>query len=218
MEQIELAVKTREVLGKKVQSLRRQGITPVHLYGHGVDSLTLECDSAQLKRVLAQAGSTRLINLKIDRAKHPKKVLVREVQRNPIKGDLLHIDFYQIRMEEKVRLVVPIVLVGEAPALKQKDNVLAHELTTLNIECLPDAIPNKVEADLSSLTEEGQAIHVKDIKITSGITVLDHPGQPVARISVPRVREEEKVGAPEEATEPAEPTEGDSPSTTAETQ
>jgi large subunit ribosomal protein L25 len=88
----------------------------------------------------------------------------------------------------------------------------------LNIECLPDAIPNKVEADLSSLTEEGQAIHVKDIKIPSGITVLDHPGQPVARISVPRVKEEEKIEAPEGAAEPAEPREEDSPSTTAETQ
>ncbi len=216
MEQIELAVKTREVLGKKVQSLRRQGITPVHLCGHGVDSLTLECDSAQLKRVLAQAGSTRLINLKIDMARQPKKVLVREVQRNPIRGELLHVDFYQVRMEEKVRLEIPIVLVGEAPALKQKGNVLAHELTSLNIECLPDAIPNKIEVDLSSLVGADQAIHVKDIKVASGITILDHPDQLVARVSVPRVKEEEKVVVAEEAVAPAESAGEGGPSTTAE--
>ena len=207
MGQIELACKTREVLGKKVAALRRQGITPVHLFGHGVDSQTLECDSVQLRHVLAKSGSTRLIDLKIDKTK-PKKVLVREVQRNPIRGDLLHVDFYQVRMEEKIRLEIPIVLVGEAPALKQKGNVLAHELTSLNIECLPDAIPNKIEVDLSILVKEGDAIHVSDIKVASGITIIDHLDQLVARISVPRVREEETpvVAAEGEAT--AEAAEG----------
>ncbi|MDO8716823.1 MAG: 50S ribosomal protein L25 [Dehalococcoidales bacterium] len=196
MGQIELACKTREVLGKKVAALRRQGITPVHLFGHGIDSQTLECDSVQLHHVLAKSGSTRLIDLKIDKVKQPKKVLVREVQRNAIRGDLLHVDFYQVRMEEKVRLEIPIILVGEAPALKQKGNVLAHELTSLNIECFPDVIPNKIEVDLSVLTEADQAIHVKDIKVASGITIIDHPDQLIARISVPRVKEEEVVAAP----------------------
>ena len=209
MGQIELACKTREVLGKKVAALRRQGITPVHLFGHGVDSQTLECDSVQLHQVLAKSGSTRLIDLKIDKVKHPKKVLVREVQRNAIRGDLLHVDFYQVRMEEKVRLEIPIVLVGEAPALKQKGNVLAHELTSLNIECLPDAIPNKIEVDLSILAKEGDAIHVSDIKVASGITIIDHPEQLVARVSVPRVKEEVKTEAPaEEAAATAEAAEG----------
>ena len=208
MGQIELTCKTREVLGKKVAALRRQGITPVHLFGHGVDSQTLECDSVQLRRVLAQSGSTRLIDLKIDKTK-PKKVLVREVQRNPIRGDLLHVDFYQVRMEEKIRLEIPIVLVGEAPALKQKGNVLAHELTSLNIECLPDAIPNKIEVDLSILVKEGDAIHVSDIKVASGITIVDHPEQLVARVSVPRVKEEVKAEVPaEEAAATAEAAEG----------
>lgn len=209
MGQIELTCKTREVLGKKVAALRRQGITPVHLFGHGIDSLTLECDSVQLQRVLAESGGTRLIDLKVGKAKQPKKVLVREVQRNPIRGDLLHVDFYQVRMEEKVRLEIPIVLVGEAPALKQKGNVLAHELTSLNIECLPDAIPNRIEVDLSPLAEEGDAIHVKDITVAAGITVIDHPDQLVARVSVPRVKEEVKVEAPAEAAAaPAEAVEG----------
>lgn len=208
MGRIELVCKTREVLGKKVAALRRQGITPVHLFGHGLDSQTLECDSTELRKVLAESGSTRLIDLKIDKAKQSKKVLAREVQRNPIRGELLHVGFYQVRMEEKVRLEIPIVLVGEAPALKQKGNVLAHELTSLNIECLPDAIPNKIEVDLSPLTEEGQAIHVRDIKVAAGITIIDHPEQLVARVSVPRVKEEVKAEALAEAAAPAEAAEG----------
>ena len=211
MDQIELTCKTREVLGKKVQSLRRQGITPVHLCGRGVDSLSLECDSVQLKRILTQAGSTRLIDITVDKEKRPRKALVREVQRDPMKRGLLHVDFYQVRMEEKVRLGVPLILVGEAPALKQKGTSLSHELTTLNIECLPDAIPNKIEVDISSLTEPDQAIHVKDVIIPPGITVVDHPDQLVARVSMARVIEEVKPAAAAEAAAPAEGAEGAAP-------
>ncbi len=208
MAQIELTCKTREVLGKRVAGLRRQGITPAHLFGHGIDSLTLECDSVQLQRILAQSGSTRLIDMKVDKAK-AKKVLVREIQRNPVKGDLLHVDFYQVNMEEKVRLEIPIVLVGEALALKQKGTVLSHEVTTLNVECLPDAIPNRIEVDLSPLVQEGDAIHVRDITAAAGITILDHPEQLVARVSVPRVKEEVKPEVVAEEAAPAEGAEGE---------
>lgn len=202
---IELTCKTREVLGKKVAALRRQGVTPVHLIGHGIDSLTLECDSKELQGVLAKSGSTRLIDMKVDKAK-AKKVLVREVQRNPIKGNLLHVDFYQVNMEEKVRLEIPIHLVGDAPALKNvKGTVLSHEITHLNIECLPDAIPDRIEVDLGPLVNEGDAIHVKDITAPAGTTIVDHPEQLIARVSVPKIKEEVK---PEVAVEAAAPVEG----------
>ena len=118
MEQIELEVATREILGKKVRFLRRQGTTPVHLFGHGIESEALQCDTARLQRVLAQAGRTKLVGLRLDKAEMLKSVLVREVQKNTRTGDLLHVDFYQVRMAEAVRVDVPIVLVGEAPALK----------------------------------------------------------------------------------------------------
>ncbi|MDO8577643.1 MAG: 50S ribosomal protein L25 [Dehalococcoidales bacterium] len=202
---IELTCKTREVLGKKVAALRRQGIVPVHLFGHGMDSLSLECDSTELKGVLAQSGGTRLIDMKVDKAKS-KKVLVRGVQRNPIKGDLLHVDFYQVNMEEKVKLEIPIHFTGEAPALKNvKGTVLAHEITHLNVECLPDAIPDRIDVELSSLINEGDAIHVKDITAPAGATIVDLPEQLVARVSVPKVKEEVK---PEVAAEAAAPVEG----------
>lgn len=207
MDRIELECNARQVLGKKVKSLRREGVTPLHLIGRGIDSLALQCDTAVLKRVLAQAGSTRLVDLKIGR-KQPVKVLVRDVQRDPIRRELIHVDLYQVRMEEKVRLEVPIVLVGEAPALHEKGTSLSQELTRLNIECLPDAIPDKFEVDISSLTEPDQAIHVKDIPVGAGITVADHPDQLVARVSVTLVKEEEKKAAPEAGEAPADGAEG----------
>jgi large subunit ribosomal protein L25 len=195
---MELSANIREILGKKVRFLRRQGITPVHLFGRNIEPLPLQCDTAELKNVLAQAGMTQIVSLKIDNTKMPTNVMVREVQIEPRTDELLHVDFYQIRMEEKIRVEVPIVTVGEAPALRFKENFLAHELNNLTIECLPDEIPSRVEVDLSDLTETEQAIHVGDISLGDGITIIDNPEQLVVKISagfVEKEVEEEEVEA-----------------------
>lgn len=209
MKQIELLVTTRETLGKKVRFLRRQGITPVHLFGHNVESVALQCDTAQLKRVLAQTGRTRLISLKVDETKKPRNVVIREVQREPRTSELLHVDFYQVSMAEKIRVEVPIVSIGEAPALKLKENFLLQELNSLSVECLPGEIPNRVDIDLTSLTEVGQAIHVKDIMLDKEGTVLNNPEQLVVKISTRHIEElveeeKEEVEAPAEAQLPEE--------------
>jgi large subunit ribosomal protein L25 len=204
MEQIELEVASREILGKKVRFLRRQGITPVHLFGHGIESETLQCDTAQLQRVLAQAGRTKLVDLKLDKAKKPRKIVIREIQRNPQTGELLHVDFYQVRMAEKIKVEVPIVLVGEAPALKLKENMLVQDLTSLTIECLPDEIPASVELDLNSLTEVEQLIRVKEIILSEGVTVLSDPEHTVVKISSRPVEKVEEVVEEEVEEEVAE--------------
>jgi large subunit ribosomal protein L25 len=204
MEQIELEVATREVLGKKVRFLRRQGTTPVHLFGHGIESEALQCDTAQLQRVLAQAGRTKLVDLKLDKAKKPRKIVIREIQRDPQTGDLLHVDFYQVRMAEKIKVEVPIVLVGEAPALKLKENMLVQDLTSLTIESLPDEIPASVELDLSLLTEVEQLIRVKEIILSEGVTVLTDPEHTVVKISSRPVEKIEEVVEEEVVEEVAE--------------
>ena len=218
MDKLELKVTNREILGKKVKHLRRQGITPVHLFGHGIESLALQCDTVQIERVLSQAEQTGLISLKLDNEKRPRTVMVRAFDRDWRKGQLLHVDFYQVKLREKLKLEVPVVLVGEAPALKSKDNMLEHELDTLTIECLPAKIPANMEVDISSFTEPGQAIRVKDIILGEDIVILNDPELVVAKISwrpVEKVEEEvvevaeeavEEVGAPEEAP-PGEKTE-----------
>ena len=207
MDQIELEVTNREILGKKVRFLRRQGVTPVHVFGHGIESMALQCDTAKLQRVLAEAGKTRLINLKLDNEKRPRTVVVREVQLEPRTGESLHVDFYQVRMAERVRVEVPIVLVGEAPALKSKESMLTQGLNTLSVECLPANIPASVEVDLASLTELDQVVRVEDIELDKEVAVLNDPELPVVRISLRHVEkveevvvaEEEAVGVPEEA-------------------
>lgn len=212
MKQIELQTTNRETLGKKVRFLRRQGITPVHLFSRDVESVALQCDTAQLQHALAQAGKTRLISLSLDKAKKPRNVVVREVQKDPLTGELLHVDFYQVRMAEKIRVEVPIVLVGEAPALKLKENILAHDLNSLTIESLPDEIPPSVELDISSLVDTGQTIRVKDIVLGDGVTVLNDPEhiavkistRPIGRVEEEEVVREEKAEAPEATPPPGE--------------
>jgi large subunit ribosomal protein L25 len=194
MDKIELKVANREILGKKVKHLRRQGITPVHVFGHGIESLALQCDTKELERVLGQAGQTRLVSLRLAKEKKPRTVVVREFDRDWRRGELVHVDFYQVRMEEKIRLEIPVVLIGEAPALKAKTNMLDHELATFTVECLPAKIPDSIEVDISFLTELDQTIRVKDITLDKDITVLNNPDLVVAKISLrPVEKVEEKV-------------------------
>jgi large subunit ribosomal protein L25 len=221
MDKIELKVTNREILGKKVKHLRRQGITPVNVFGHGIESLALQCNTSELERVLAQAGYTGLVNLKLDNEKKPRTVVIREFNRDWRGGRLLHVDFYQVRMGEKIKLEIPIVLVGEAPALKSKANMLEHELETLTVECLPTKIPANLEVDISSLTEAGQTIRVKDVALDKDIAVLNDPELVVAKISFRPVEKLEKpaevakeaVEAPAEAVLGAEKPTGKSKET-----
>jgi len=211
MKQIELEATHREILGKKVRHLRRQDITPVHLFGHDVESMALQCDTPSLQRVLSQAGKTGLISFKLDKDKNLRNVLVREIQKDPRTGGLLHVDFYQVKATEKIKVEVPIVLVGEAPALKFKENMLIQELDILDIECLPEKIPASIELDISLLTEAEQTIRVKDITLDEGVTIThDDPELIVAKISAALMEKvEEEVVAEEvvEAPEAAPPAE-----------
>ena len=203
MESIELQVNSREVLGKKVKRLRNQGVTPVHLYGHGVKSLALQCETAQLRHILSAAGKTRVIDLKVDKVKKAKQVLVREVQVAPASDRLLHVDFYQVKATEKLTVAVPIVLVGEAPALKVKGNTLIRELDTMNVECLPGKIPTSIEVDLSVLVEAEQAVRVGDVPVSGDVKVLEDPEQVVVKVAARLVERVEEVAPEEEVAEEA---------------
>jgi len=212
VEDLRLKATHRVVLGKKARFLRRQGITPAHLYGHGIESLALQCDTDELVNLVAHAGKTRLVNLEVDGEKS-KTTFVREIQRDAITRELLHIDFYQVRRTEKIAVDVPIVLVGEAPALKSKGRMLVHGINSLSIECLPTNVPPQIDIDITGLEEVGQAVLVKDIILDPEITVHADPEQLVVKISEVMVKEEveevseveeEKALAEEEATAPAE--------------
>jgi len=210
MENIELETTRREMLGKEVRFLRRQGIMPIHLFGHGVESLALQCDATSLQQTLSRAGQTRLINIKIHGEKKPRPVVVRGVHREPVRGGLLHVDFFQVSMKERVKIDVPLILVGEAPILKSREHMIVQELNTLAVECLPASIPGSLELDVSSLSEPDQVLRVKDIEVNEDVAVQDDAElvvvrvilRPIAKVEEPVIAEE--VAEPEEEPSPAE--------------
>jgi len=200
MEGIALKATARDIVGKKTRFLRREGITPTHLFGHNLKSLALQCNTDELKRVITRVGTTALFNLGIDGEKRPRKVLIREIQNDPLGRQILHVDFYQIKMTEKLKVEVPLVLGGEAPAMKVKGRSLQQSLTSLNVECLPDKLPHEIEVDLSPRTELGQAIHVKALRLSTDIPVTNDPAQLIVKVSeTAAARAEEEVAAAEEA-------------------
>ena len=200
MDSITLKATARDIVGKKTRFLRREGITPTHLFGHNLKSLELQCNTDELKHVIAQVGMTALFNLGIDGEKRPRKVLIREIQNDPMGRQILHVDFYQIKRTEKLKVEVPLVLSGEAPAMKVKGRSLQDSLTSLSVECLPDKLPHEIEVDLSTLTELGQAIHVKDLRLSTDITVTNDPEQLIVKVTeTAAARAEEEVAAAEEA-------------------
>lgn len=203
MADLTLKAEKRDVLGKKTRFLRRQGVTPTHLFGHGIESLALQCDTVELQRIVKQGGTTRLIDITIEPEKQPHSTFIREIQRDVISGQLLHVDFYQINRLEKITAEIPIILTGEAPALKLKGNMIEQLLNEIKVECLPDNLPPQIEVDLSPLEDTGQSIHVKDITLGKDISVITDSEQLIVKISKIRVMEEE-VEAEAEVAEEAE--------------
>jgi large subunit ribosomal protein L25 len=202
MEQIELKAQKREVLGKKVKSLRREGLIPAVLYGHETKSVPLQIEERELNRVLAQAGAHRLIALKVGRSRKRQMALARDVQWDVISGKPLHIDFYAVVMTEKITTAVPLVLVGEAPAADLVGAMVLQGLDEVEIECLPGDLIEAIEVDLSGLEEIDQAIYVKDLPLPPTVDILTDIEETVARVTwaAAEVVEEEEIVpvAPEE--------------------
>ena len=204
MEQIELRAEKRTIIGKRVKGLRREGIIPALLYGPKTEPVSIQCDERELQHVLARAGGTNLISLRIGDAGKPKMILVSEVQRDSITNELYHVDFYQVVMTETVTAEVNIVLTGQPPAVQQKEFMLLQGTDSVEIECLPGDLIHSIEVDLSTLVEIDDAIYVKDLQVPENITILTDGNELVAKVQRLRVAEEEEEVEVEVAPEEVE--------------
>ena len=194
-----LKVSKREVLGKKTRFLRRQGQTPAHLFGHGVESMALQCDTTELQSVISRRGTTRLVNIKVGGEKDARAVFIREIQRDALTGLLIHVDLYQVNKSEKIKVALPVIFIGTAPALKQKNNIIEHIVNQLEVESLPDDLPPQIEIDLSVLAEVNSSISVRDIKLKPGVLIVAPPDQLIVKISQVAEEKEEVVAPTAEA-------------------
>jgi large subunit ribosomal protein L25 len=206
MEEIVLEVEPRDELGRiHVKRLRENGFIPAVVYGEGKDSYVIKVSHRQLLGLIHQHRLEGVvINLKIkDDKKHKTRpCLIKEVQYDPVKGDIIHVDFNQISLTKAIKVNVPVVAKGEPIGIKQEGGSLEHILWEVEIECLPADIPKAIEVDVSQL-KIGDAIHIKDITFPSNIKVLNDPEAIVLSVASP-IKEEIPV-APVEAEEKLEP-------------
>jgi len=203
MPDIELSVKPREVLGKKVAALRRQGVTPANVYGRKLESKAVQVETAALTHLLRSAGRNVIVQLRVEDEKSSRPVMLRGVQRDPVTSRILHVDFYQVSLTEKMRAEVPLVLIGEAPAVAELGGILLQSVDSIMVEGLPGDIPVHVEVDVSGLARFDDAVHVRELPIDpTKVHVMTEPELVVAKVAAPRLaaaEEEEEAAAAEAA-------------------
>ncbi|MBI1278049.1 MAG: 50S ribosomal protein L25 [Anaerolineaceae bacterium] len=192
-----IEAQSREIVGKKVSQLRRQGIVPVTVYGPKAQPVNLQVPYRPLQLALLKAGGTNLIEINVGGNTTP--VLAREVQRDILRNDILHVDFFAVDMTAKIRIDVPLHFVGESPAVATKKGILVTGPTTITIETLPSHLLNQIEIDISGLNEVGDSIHVRDLKLDKEVIVINDVDEMIARISQPAAARSEEDAAAEEA-------------------
>ncbi len=190
MSQVELVAQPRSVTGKRVKALRAAGMVPLVVYGPKTRPTNIQALELDVRRALARARG-QLITLHIE-GQGPRQVLVKEAQRDPISGRLLHADLYEVDVTEKQRVEVAIELVGEPKMVNTGQAVLNQSLNVLTIECLPTMIMQSIQVDVSGLTPAENTIHVRDLDLPAEIRVLTPADEVIARMEVLREEEEEE--------------------------
>lgn len=188
---IKLELEPRAITGKKVKQLRRAGAVPVHLYGPDIASRPLQCEEKQLLRALRQAGSANPITLSIQGEPGERLTFAREIQWNPVRGDLLHVDFLAVSANRPVAAQVPVILTGESPGAQRTGGAVAQVLYQLEVEALPLEIPNEIEIDLSQLVDTNAQVRAIDITLPANVALLTDPETLVARVDAGRAVIEE---------------------------
>ena len=197
----ELVVQKRDVTGKRTKRLRHQHILPAVVYGYGVTALPVQADQKEFEHVYLRAGSNGLVDLKVGEADQPRKVFIHTVQRDPITHVIAHVDFLAINLQEETTTTVPLVLVGDSPAVRLGEGMLLQQLDHLQIRALPSDIPALIEVDISGLDEVDKAIHVSELQVPATVHILNHEDELVAKIAALRVEAVAEVEEAEEAPE-----------------
>lgn len=198
MKHTQLKAEVRAVLGKKVKKLRREGILPANIYGKGLESTSVQVLTKEFVSVYDEVGETGLVDVMIDGKRHP--VLIKNVHMNYHTHSPLHADFYQVNLKEKVKTMVPLTIVGEAQAVTDKVGLMIQPLSEVEVEALPEELPETIEVPVESLAAIDEQVTVGDLTAPEGVTILTDAAQTVVKIAELVVEEPEEE-VPAEATE-----------------
>jgi large subunit ribosomal protein L25 len=185
---MELTATERSVLGKASRAVRKEGKIPAEFYGHGMENKTLTVSKADFHKVFKDAGESTVITLLVDGKKQP--ALIYDVQHHPASGEVVHVDFYGVRMDQLLTASVQIEFVGEAPAVKEKGGVVNRAYSEIEVEALPADLPHSLTVDLSGLTELNQSITVKDIVVPKNVKLLLDEDAVIVTVTEPAPEEE----------------------------
>jgi len=204
---VQLSAKIRTQVGKEVAALRTQGIVPGVLYGNGITNQNLAIPQGIVEKIYVQAGESTVIDLLIDGQSEPVKVVIADVQYDPVKQTISHIDLQQINMKEKLVVSVPIHVSGESPVIKADGGSLVNPISEVEIEALPDDLIHSIEIDASILATYDDVIQIKDLKVPATVTIVGHEPEDVVLFAAPAhiEKEPEVVIAPTEAAPVAAP-------------
>ncbi len=186
---MDLQVQKREKLGRGVKALRKQGFIPAELYGKGLENIHVSVPMKDFRKVYKEAGENTVVTVLLDGKKYP--VLINDVSFDRITNEFESADLYQIRMDEKLKVGVPLEFFGIAPAVKEKNGLLVKSLQELEVEALPMDLPHDIKVDISGIMEIGQSIYVKDLNVPKGVRVLVDGGTVVASVTAKITEEEE---------------------------
>ncbi len=190
-----LSAKIRQTQGKKVKNLRQKGILPAVLYGPKTKSENLEIDAKEFDKVFSQTGESTLISLEVEGKKDKYLVLVHDISRDPLSSRPIHIDFYQPSLTEEITVKVPIILEGEAPAIKNLGGTLVKNIAEVDVKALPQSLPKEIRVSVTGLATFEDHVLIKDLKLPEGVKVLKDPEEIVAHVT-PLEKVEEELQKP----------------------
>lgn len=203
----QLSADTRQALGKKVAQLRRDGVLPAVVYGHGNDSEPIQIEAKGFDELRRHAGRNALVDLKVGGGR-ARPVLLHAVQEHPVTRRALHADFLIVRMTEEMTVDVSVAMIGESVAIEKMGGTLLHLRDTVQVRALPGDLPSSLELDISPLSTFDATLHVSDLQVPEKVTILTDGTEPLARVQAPRV-EEEPVETEGEAAAEAEDAEAE---------
>jgi large subunit ribosomal protein L25 len=181
-----LAAEPRDVIGKKVANMRREGRLPAVVYGHGVSSENVSVDAHEFDLLRRQVGQNALIDLSVH-GKSSRPVLIHDVQIHAVNRRPLHVDLFLVRMTEELTVDVPLVATGTSKAIEDEGGTLLHPIENVRVKALPDHLPQQIEYSIESLVDFDAVIKVADLAIPSDVTLLTDPEETVAKVQAPRV-------------------------------